>query len=259
MAEHPLIGPLQHVPMAFAVLRRELLGLWVTPLAWALGFVFLTLQGVSFTLMVDHYNKFSDPSLDAGPIQGYFTSLFVPVSLLLVCPALSMRQFAEERRSGTIEMLVTAPVTAWSLVLGKYGATLVTYLLLWAPTVLYVLILRHSGTVDWRVVGSSYLGVVLLGASYLAVGTLTSALVKSQLVAMLLCTLLLFGSFILGIGERVFDPGPLLDVCRHVSALSQLEDFAHGIIDLRRLCYDLSVTFFALFLTARVVDSWRFE
>jgi ABC-2 type transport system permease protein len=241
------------------VFRRELLGLWVTPLAWVLMFVFLTLQGVSFTLMLDHMNQWATPAADEGPIQGYFTSLFVPVSLLIICPALSMRQFAEERRSGTIETLITAPVNPWSLVLGKFGATLVTYAAMWCPTVLYVLILRDTGTVDWPVVASSYAGVLLLGGSYLAVGTLTSALAKSQLIAMLLCTLVLFGLFILGIGERVFEPGPLLDLCQHVSALSQLEDFAHGIVDLRRIVYDLTLTLFSLFLAARVVDSWRFE
>lgn len=242
-----------------AVFRRELLGLWVTPLAWVLGFVFLSLQGVSFSLMLDHFNQWATPSSDIGPVQGYFTSLFVPVSLLLICPALTMRQFAEERRSGTIETLVTAPVGPWSLVLGKYLATFVTYAAMWSPTVLYVLILRDTGAVDWQVVASSYAGVLLLGAGYLAVGTLTSALAKSQLIALLLCTLVLFGLFILGIGERVFEPGPLLELCRHVSALSQLEDFARGIVDLRRIVYDLTLAGFSLFLTARVVDSWRFE
>lgn len=249
----------QSLRVTGAVFRRELLGLWVTPLAWVLGFVFLTLQGTSFALMLDHFNQWATPGTDSGPIQGYFTSLFVPVSLLLVCPALSMRQFAEERRSGTIETLVTAPVSSSSLVLGKYGATLVTYVAMWCPTVLYVFILRDTGTVDWQVVASSYAGVFLVGGSYLAVGTLTSALAKSQLIAMLLCTLVLFGLFILGIGERVFEPGPLLDLCRHVSTLSQLEDFAHGIVDLRRIVYDVSLIGFALFLAARVVDSWRFE
>jgi ABC-2 type transport system permease protein len=253
------VGLVLQTESTLAVFRRELRSLWVTPLAWVLLFVFLTLQGVSFSLMIDHFSKFSSAGVDDGPVQGYFASLFIPVSLLLICPALSMRLFAEERRSGTIETLCTAPLSTTSLVLGKYGATLLTYALMWAPTLLYVVILRDTGTVDWQVVAASYLGVLLIGASYLAVGALASALSKSQLVAMLLCTLVLFGLFILGIGERVFDPGLLLDLCRHISILSQLEDFAHGIIDLRRVVYDLSLAGFALVLTARVVDSWRWE
>ncbi len=240
-----------------AVFRRELLGLWVTPQAWVLLFVFLVLQGTSFFLMLDHYSKFTNLSISGGPIQGYFASLFIPVSLLLVCPALSMRVLSEERRSGTIEALLTTPVTAPAVVLGKYAATFSTYALMWMPTLLYVFILRDTGAVDWSVVGASYLGVLLVGAFFLAVGTLMSALTRSQLVAALLTTLSLFGLFILGIGEQVFDPGLLLDICRHVSILSQLEDFSKGVIDLRRVVYDGSLVLLSLFVATRVVDSWR--
>lgn len=243
----------------WAILRRELFSLWVTPMAWVLTFVFLVLQGTSFYLLVDHFSKVADTSIDRGPVQSYFASLFVPVSLLLICPALSMRLFAEERRSGSVEALLTAPVSAASVVWGKYLATFLTYLAMWLPTVLYVVILRDTGVVDWPVVGASYLGVALIGAGYLAVGTLMSALTRSQLIAMLLTTLSLFGLFILGIGERVFDPGWLFEVCRHVSILSQLEDFSKGVVDSRRVVFDLSLVALPLFLCVRVVDSWRLD
>jgi ABC-2 type transport system permease protein len=243
----------------WAILKRELWSLWVTPLAWVLLFVFLGLQGTSFYLLVEHFSKSPDLGLNEGPIQSYFASLFVPVSLLLVCPALSMRVFADERRQGTLETLLTAPVSALSVVLGKYCATLFTYWAMWLPTLLYVVILRDSGVVDWGLVGSSYLGVALLGAAYLAVGTLMSALTQSQLVAMLLTTLTLFGLFILGIGERVFDPGPLLDVSSHVSVLGQLEDFSKGVVDSRRLVFDATLIWFPLFLCVRIVDGWRLD
>jgi ABC-2 type transport system permease protein len=243
----------------WAVFRRELFSLWVTSLAWVLLFVFVTLQGTSFFLLVDHFSKFADASIDHGPVQAYFASLFVPVSLLLICPALSMRLFAEERRSGTIEALMTAPVSAWSVVAGKYLATLLTYLAMWSPTLLYIVILQDTGVVDWAVVLSSYLGVGLIGAAYLAVGTLMSAITKSQLIAMLLTTLALFGLFILGIGERVFDPGLLMEICRHVSILGQLEDFSMGLVDSRRVIFDVSLVVLPLFLCVRVVDSWRLD
>lgn len=240
-----------------AVFRRELLALWVTPQAWVLLFVFLTLQGTSFYLMLDHYSRFTNLSISGGPIQGYFASLFVPVSLLLVCPALSMRLLSEERRLGTIETLLTTPVTAAAVVLGKYLATVATYALIWLPTLLYVFILRDTGAVDGAVVAASYLGVLLVGAFFLGIGTLMSALTQSQLSAMMLTTLALFGLFILGIGEQVFEPGLLLDICRHVSIMSQLEDFSRGVVDLRRVVYDLGLTVLSLFVATRVVDSWR--
>jgi len=240
----------------WAVYRREMLSLWVTPLAWVLSFAFLLLQGVAFYIVVDHYTHFTTMSME-GPVESYFASLFMPFSLLLLCPALSMGSFAEERKSGTLESLLTAPVTARAVVHAKYLAALTTYVLLWLPTLLYVVIVRNVAVIDWPVVLSSYAGLFCIGAAYLAVGVLMSAMARSQLLALMLATLVQFGLFILGVGERVFDPGPLQAICAHVSVLSQLEDFARGVIDLRRLVFDSSLVSLCLFLTRRVVDSWR--
>jgi ABC-2 type transport system permease protein len=240
----------------YAIYRREMLALWVTPLAWVLSFAFLLLQGVSFYIVVDHYTHFTSLSV-SGPVETYFSSLFMPFTLLLVCPALTMGTFAEERRSGTIEGLLTAPVSASSVVLAKYLAVLSTYVLLWLPTLLYVVIVRNVADIDWGVITSSYAGLFCIGAAYLAIGVLMSTLAKSQLLSLMLTTLVLFGLFILGVGERVFDPGTLQSLCAHVSVLSQLEDFARGVIDLRRLVFDSSVVSLCLFLARRVVDSWR--
>ncbi len=242
-----------------AIFRREMLSLWVTPLAWVLLTVFLLLQGGIFYSIVAHFASFAELSIDEGPVGAYFgqNSIFLLMTLLLVCPALSMRLLAEERRSGTIEALMTAPVGALGVVLGKYTASLVTYVAIWLPTVLYVVILRDTGNVDWQVVGASYLGLFLVGAQYLAIGILASALTKSQFVALLVTVLVQFGLFVLGIGEYIFDPGVLRDVCAYVSLAGHMEDFSKGIIDSRRLLYDASIAIFCLFLTIRAVDAWR--
>jgi len=241
-----------------AVYRREMLALWVTPLAWVLLFIFLLLQGLSFNQILLHYASFSNVSLDQGPVQAYFgQSLFLVLSLFLVCPALTMRLFAEEQKSGTIECLLTAPITATQVVLAKYAATLTTFVLMWLPTVLYIVILRDTGAMDFRVVASSYLGVLGVGAGYLAVGTLMSTLTRSQLVAMMLSALVIFGLFTLGIGERIFEPGPLRELCAHVSVLSQVDEMSKGIVDLRRLVFDASLVILPLFIAVRVVDAWR--
>jgi ABC-2 type transport system permease protein len=236
-----------------------MLSLWVTPLAWVLLGVFLILQGGIFYSILAHFASFAELSVDAGPLGAYFgqSSIFLLMTLLLVCPALSMRTLAEERRSGTIETLLTAPVGSTGVVLGKYAAALVTYALIWLPTLLYVVILRKTGTVDWLVVLSSYLGLFLVGAQYLSIGLFASALSKSQFVALLITVLIQFGLFVLGIGEYIFDPGLLRDVCAYVSLAGHMEDFSKGIVDTRRLLYDASLAIFCLFLTVRVVDSWR--
>lgn len=242
-----------------AIYRREMLSLWVTPLAWVLLCVFLLLEGGIFYSIVVHFTTLPEISVDVGPVQAFFgqESILLLVTLILLCPALTMRTFAEERRSQTIEALLTAPVTPAAVVLGKYLAVLSTYALIWAPTVLYVVILRKTGSVDYNVVGVSYLGLFAIGASYLAVGTLMSAMTKSQLVALLLTLLVVFGLFVMGIGEYVFDEGLFHDLAAHVSMASQMEDFSKGVVDSRRLVFDLSLVSFALFATVRVVDSWR--
>lgn len=242
-----------------AIFRREMLSLWVTPLAWVLLGVFLILQGGIFYSIIVHFSTFTDLSVDDGPLGAYFgqNSVFLLMTLLLMCPALSMRLLAEERRSGTIEALLTAPVGSAGVVLGKYAAALVTYVAMWVPTLLYVVILRKTGSVDWLVILASYLGLFLVGAQYLAIGALASALTQSQFVALLVTVLIQFGLFVLGIGEYIFDPGLLHDVCSYVSLAGHMEDFSKGIVDTRRVLYDLSLAGFSLFLAVRVVDSWR--
>ncbi len=240
------------------IYRREMLSLWVTPMAWVLLTVFLFLQGLSFYWIVRHLSTLAELSVDSGPLQSYFgQSIFLIISLLLLCPPLTMRLFAEETRSGTIESLMTAPVSATGVVAGKYLAVLTTYVLMWAPTVLYVVILRKTGEVDWPVVGASYLGVLGIGAGYLALGTLMSAMTRSQLVALILTVVCSFGLFIFGIGEYIFDPGPLRQFCAHVSVFTQMDEFSKGIVDLRRIVFYATLVGLPLFVTVRVVDSWR--
>ncbi|HEX9619319.1 MAG TPA: ABC transporter permease subunit [Polyangiaceae bacterium] len=243
----------------FAVFRREMLSLWVTPLAWVLVASFLLLQGGIFYSIVVHFSQMNDVAIDLGPVQAYFgqQSILMAISLLLLCPALTMRLFAEERRTGTIEPLLTAPVTPAAVVLGKYAATLATYVLMWAPTLLYVVILRDTGSVDWGVVSTSYCGVVGVGAGYLAVGTLMSTVTQSQLIALMLTILLQFGMFVLGIAQYIFEPGWIWEISAHISLSSQMEELSKGVVDSRRLVFDLTLVALPLFLAVRVVDSWR--
>lgn len=243
-----------------AIFRREMLSLWVTPLAWVLLTVFLLIQGLSFYSIVVHISATTAVSMDNGPVQAYFgQSIFLIVSLLLLCPALTMRTFAEERKSGTIESLLTAPVTPTAVVLGKYLAVLSTYVLMWLPTVLYIVVLRDTGQIDWAVVGSSYIGVFGVGAGYLALGVLMSSMTRSQLLAFLLTMAAQFGLFILGIGEYIFEPGMVRDLSTHVSVLTQMDEMSRGVVDLRRIVYDLTLLVVPLFVTVRVVDSWRWD
>ena len=240
------------------VFKRELFAIFVTPMAWVLIFIFLLLQGLNFYLLVVHFANQVDVAVDHGPLQWFFgeTILFY-LPLLMLPPALTMRLFAEERRAGTIESLLTAPVSTPAVVVAKWFAALITYLAAWLPTFLYVVILRRAGEVDWRVVASSYLGVTLIGSAFLALGALASAMSRSQFVALLVSLAITIGLFIIGIGEFIFDRGLAHDICSYVSVWTQMSDFAKGQIDSRHLVFDLSLTALPLFVCVRVVDSWR--
>jgi ABC-2 type transport system permease protein len=240
------------------VFKRELFSLFVTPAAWILIVVFLVVQGFHFYGLVVHFAGNPELSVDQGPVQAFFgESILFYLPLVLLCPGMTMRLFAEERRLGTIETLLTAPVATFAVVLGKFGAALVTYAAMWLPTLLYLVILRHAGEIDWHVVGTSYLGVLLIGAGYLAIGTLMSAMTDSQLISLVLSALVILGLFILGIGEFIFEPGPLHDFCAYVSVWSQMGELSKGILDLRRLALDATLVVLPLFITVRAVDAWR--
>jgi ABC-2 type transport system permease protein len=238
------------------VFKRELFSLFVTPLAWVLLTAFLVMQGVHFFLLVTQFATTTDAA--EGPVQTFFgRTILLYLVLMFLCPLLTMRLFAEERRGGTLETLLTAPVGTVGIVLGKFCAVLATYAIVWAPTLFYVVIIAQVGEVDWRVVGSSYLGVVLVGAGYLAIGTMTSAFTQSQLTAALLSAMIVVAMFMIGFGEFVFDAGPAHDICSYVSIWAQMNDFSRGVVDLRRLTLDATMVAVPLFVTVRTVDAWR--
>jgi ABC-2 type transport system permease protein len=242
----------------WAIYKRELFALFVTPMAWAMIFVFLVIQGWHFYLLVDYFARNVELSVDQGPVQAFFgESIIFYFPLVLLCPGMTMRLFAEERRTGTIETLLTAPVTTAGIVLGKFAGALTAYAAMWAPTLLYVVVLRRAGEIDWNVVATSYTGVLLIGAGYLAIGTLMSAMTKSQLTAIVLSSLVILGLFVIGVGEFIFDSGITHDVCAYVSVFSQMGEMSKGIVDLRRLVLDATMIALPLFVTVRAVDAWR--
>ena len=241
------------------IYKRELFAFFVTPLAWVLITVFLLVQGMHFFLLVDHFASAGQQVSDQTPLQAFFgNTVLLYLVLFLLVPPMTMRLFAEERRSGTIESLMTAPVSSVAVVLAKYAAVVTTYVAMWLPTVLYLVILRQTGEIDWRVAGAAFLGVFLVGCGYLALGLLMSAITKSQFLALVLTAMVILTLFILGVGEFVTREGTLMhDVCAHVSIWAHMNDFASGVVDSRRLVFYGSLVVVPLFATVRAVDAWR--
>ncbi len=241
------------------IFKRELFAFFVTPLAWVLITVFLVVQGMHFYLLVDHFAGMEEVSSDQSPVTAFFgDTVLLYLILFLLLPPMTMRLFAEERRSGTIETLMTAPVSAFGVVMAKYLAAIVTYVAMWLPTLLYLVILQRTGAIDWHAAAAAYLGVFLIGASYLAVGLLMSAITKSQFLAFLGTVLVILSLFIIGVGEFISSLSPTMHaICSYVSVWSQMNDFANGVVDSRRLVYDGTLIFVPLFITTRVVDAWK--
>jgi ABC-2 type transport system permease protein len=241
------------------IFKRELFAFFVTPLAWVLIVVFLLVQGMHFYLLVDRFASIADAAGDETPLTAFFgNTVLLYLVLFVLVPPMTMRLFAEERRSGTIESLMTAPVSSAAVVLAKYAAVLVTYVAMWLPTVLYVVILARAGEIDARAVASAYLGVLLVGGAYLAIGLCASALVRSQFLAMMWTAMVLLVLFILGIGEFVTREGTAFhDVCAYVSVWAHMNDFASGIVDSRRLVFYATMIVLPLFVSTRAVDAWR--
>jgi len=241
------------------IYKRELFAFFVTPLAWVLIVVFLVVQGMHFFLLVDHFARQPDMAGDETPLSAFFgNTVLLYLVLFVLVPPMTMRIFAEERRSGTIEMLMTAPVSSAAVVLAKYAAVLTTYVVMWLPTALYLVILGRTGELDWHAAASAYLGVLLVGAGYLALGLCASALTRSQFLSMMWTALVLLVLFILGVGEFVTREGSAMhEVCAHVSVWAHMNDFASGIVDSRHLVFYGTLVVLPLFIATRAVEAWR--
>jgi ABC-2 type transport system permease protein len=242
----------------WAVARRELFSLWVTPLAWFLLCTFLLMNGTAFVTVISALSAFGPGGIDVGPVQAFYgQSVFVPLGYVLVCPLLSMRALAEERRTGTAELLLSSPLGTASIVLGKFLALSITYVALWAPTLLYPLILRNTGQLEWPVVATTYIGVIGLGLGFVAVGLFTSSITENQFLAAAIAGTLIVLLLLCGVGEQLLEVGPLHDLLAHLSIQACLAECAQGVLSLRRLLYLATLVTLPLFLATRAVDGWR--
>jgi ABC-2 type transport system permease protein len=237
---------------------RELRAYFFSPLAYGVLASFLFINGITFATLIGFLNN--APSAVGAPMEYFFggTILFW-LALAFVGPILPMRLLSEERRSGSLEILMTAPVTETQVVVGKYLAALAFYVMLWIPTVLYAVIVASYSDLDWGPLASSYLGVLGVGALFLSVGLFASGISRNQIVAALVGFALVFALFILGLLEfLVNDPG-LRQVLSYLNLIQHMEDFSKGIVDTRRLVYYVSSTAFFLFLTSRALaaNKWR--
>lgn len=231
--------------------QRELGAYFLSPIAYAVIAMFLFACGLAFGLGV--FTSGGEASLRN------MLNFWIVLILVFVLPMLTMRLISEETRNGTIETLMTAPVTDSDVVLGKFLGAFIFYLVLLATLLVYPIILRVYGPVDFKLLLCNYLGLVLLGALYIAASLFFSACTKHQVIAVLLSfALLALMTFASDALAQLFEGWPRVFM-QQVSIQSHFRDFVRGMLDTSHVVFFLSMTALFLFLTVKRLEMRRWQ
>ncbi|MHC1728859.1 MAG: ABC transporter permease [Syntrophobacteraceae bacterium] len=250
-----------------AVYRKELYGMFVSPIFYVVAFFFLVISGVFFYLILNYFNQLSfelsqNPALarQINVMEIVLRSFFLNLSfiLLFLAPLLTMRLYAEERKSGTLELLFTYPVTDAAAVAGKFSASVTAFLMLLAGTLPGLITFALTSTPAWKPILAGYLGVFLLGASFMSLGIFASTLTQNQIIS----AVITFGLLLLlwFVGETKSLVGPMAgNVLEYLSVTKHFESLSKGILDSRDILFFFVFSLFFLFLTLRQMSSYRWR
>jgi len=250
-----------------AIAHKELKSYFSTPIAYVVIGFFALLFGYFFYAMLVIFNQQSAQfgGVEGGAVdinQQLIRPLFLNASviLLFVLPLITMRTYSEEKRSGTIELLLTSPVTDVEIILGKFLGAMALYAAMLAITVIHMLLLFSYANPkpEWTVPVIGYVGLLLMGGCFISVGLLISSLTKNQIVS----GMVTFAVFLLlwVINWIASFTGPTTQsVLNYLSITDHFDDFTRGILDTKHFIYYFSVMSFGLFLTARSVDTERWK
>ena len=233
---------------SLTIARKEFKSYLASPMAYVVTGIFLVLTGVFFAISSSTYLETS--------ISGFLNT--GSIILLLLVAVLTMRLIAEERKLGTIELLLTAPVRDSEIILGKFLGSLGILTVMLALTFYYPLLLMIFGDPDIGAIGTGYLGIFLLGTACLAVGLFASSLTSNQIVSAVVAGGILFALWFIGAAAGYL-PEKLGEVINYFSLSYYFPAFARGIIDTRGLIYYLSITALFLFLAIRSLENSRWS
>jgi ABC-2 type transport system permease protein len=249
------------------IVKKEMRLYFTSPVAWVIITIFLVIAGYFFYNIFAFYTLASmqsamNPQMarDLNVTDSVLRPLFsnVSVILLLLMPLITMRLFAEERRSGTIELLLTYPVRDGAVLIGKYLAALAVYVIMLALTLLYPAIVFYFVRLEWGPLLTGYLGLLLMGATFLAVGIFASSLTENQIVASVTTFGVLLILWVIGWSAE-YVGGAWGRVLSHLSLLDHFDTFARGVLDTKDVIYYVDVTIVALFLTLRSLEARRWK
>ena len=245
----------------FIIIRKDLRSLFLSPFGWVVLCLVTVMQGWS---MSNAMKALQDVPVRESLVYIVFHTPHFWFYFLFIFPLITMRLFAEEERTGTLETLLTAPVRTWQLVLGKYFATLSFYLVLWIPAFIQFQLFAVLTNVPVPFSAGSLIGafllVFLMGALYIAIGCFASSLTSSQIIAGVVTIGLLVIHYFLGYVTLIYgDRFPAAPLFHYVSANEHLRYFSQGLIDSRPIIYYLSAAAFFLFLTSHVINHRRWR
>jgi ABC-2 type transport system permease protein len=250
-----------------AIWQREMKSYFVSPIAYVVLTVFLFISGFFFTtiltawvqqtMMQEAYGQGAPPVDVPGMVSRSFFGT-ISVVLLFMIPMLTMGLFAEEKKRGTIELLLTTPVGNLQAMMGKYLASLSFLLIMFLSSVLTISALFMYGQPDWKPILGAYLGLVLYGAALLAIGLFISTLTENQIVAGVITLGVILVLWLID-ALATNTQGMMKDVLGYMSVISHLDDFIKGVIDTTHVIFYLTFAFFALFLTYRSLESLRWK
>ena len=247
-----------------AIAGKELRSYFASPMGYILVGLFALLFGAFFRVYLWNFTQRSQQMMMGGGavnvnewmIAGVLHN--AAIIILFIMPMITMRTYAEEKRSGTMELLLTSPLTDVQIILGKFIGAMGLFASMLLVTAIDVAILFRLGNPEWKPVLTGYLGLLLLGGCFLSLGLLISSLTKNQIVA----GGMTFGVFLLLWIVNWFADGvgpTTREVLNYLSITAHLEDFVRGILDTKHIVYYLSFITFGLFLTAKSVDSERWR
>src|SRR5947207_11503760 len=251
-----------------AIAQKELKSYFSSPIAyiviglWALLYGYFFVAILSFfvrqSMQMNQFGMQGPQSMNVN--QQLIRPLLqnVLILILFLMPMVTMRSYAEEKRSGTIELLLTSPLSDVEIILGKFLGALSLWAMALAVSLIHIAILYAYGRPEWKPIATAYLGLLLMGGCFISVGLLISSLTNNQIIA----GMATFGVFLLlwvinWIGSF---SGPTVDkLTQYLSIIDHFDDFAKGIVDTSHLIYYISFISFGLFLTAKSVDSERWR
>jgi ABC-2 type transport system permease protein len=252
-------------PRMAMLLDREVGAYMLSPIAYLVLIGLLVVTLINFwQLVTELHSVRTEVAGEASPVIAFIAyNLWFWLGMLFVIPVITMRLLAEEKRSGTIEVLMTAPVTEVQVVLAKFLAALLFYSLVLSPTMLFLLVLHDGGKFEFEMlpVAATYIGTFTVGAMFISVGVFFSSLTRNQIIAAILTfavLMMLFSTFVLDwFSSRL--PAGWGDVVKYVAVLRHLGELGKGVMDLKFILFHLSVTIFMLFVTVKVVEArkWR--